>query len=204
MISVRASRRFTGDGPISLVALAKLEHRPFPVSVRDMASVESREFNGQISAGDVDCSYRVTLYNSGRWFITADFHDNGDLLGDSFVLEFPVDGQDRGIVLDHGDSVLGPGKDVRMNRDGLDAVVRDHWPTIRSAPLTARLSASPDIQTLVVTILEVLTVVGIVAFFASGPVEARPCPDQLPDDHGQCIQFRHTSEGDPGSPAITG
>jgi hypothetical protein len=170
-----------------------------------MASVESREFNGQISAGDVDCSYRVTFYNSGRWFITADFHDNGDVLGDSFVLEFPVDGQGRGIVLDHGNSVLGPGKDVRMNRDGLDPFIRDHWLTIRSAPLTARLSASPDIATLIVTIGIVLTVVGIVGFFASGRhVEAGPCPDQLPDDHGQCIQFRHTSEGDPGSPAITG
>ena len=205
VISVRTSRRFTGDGPISLVALAQLEHRPFPVSVREMASVDSRELDGRISAGDVDCSYRVTLYNSGRWFITADFHDNGDILGDSFVLEFPVDGGGRGIVLDHGGSALGPGKDLRMNKDGLDPFIRDQWPTIRSAALTAKLSATPDIESLIVTILEVVTVVGIITFFVSGkPVAAGPCPDQSPDDHGQCVQFRHTSEGDPGSPTITG
>jgi hypothetical protein len=204
-IFVRASRRFTGDGPISLRALANLEHRPFPVSVREMASVDSRELDGRISAGDVDCSFRVTLYNSGRWFITADFHDNGTLLGDSFVLEFPLDGGGRGIVLDHGGSALGAGKDERMNKDGLDPLIRDHWPTIRSAQLTAKLTAAADIESLIVTILEVVAVVGIITFFVSGkPVAAGPCPDQAPDDHGQCVQFRHTSEGGPGSPTITG
>jgi hypothetical protein len=207
MISVRASRTFTGNAPISLVGLARLERRPFPVSVREMATVESREFTGAITAGDVDCSYRVTLYNSGRWFITADFTDNGDILGDSFLLEFPIEGQNRGLRLDHGGEVLGPGRTLRLNDDGLDEVIRDDWARIRSAALTAKLSASPDIATLVSTILAVVTVIGIVTFFAQGgPVAAGPCDGQPPDDHGQCVQFRHVSGGadDPGSSTLTG
>jgi hypothetical protein len=200
VISIRESRRFVGDGPISIRAWARLERQTFPVSVRKLATVETRELNGEVTAGDVDCSYRVTLYNSGRWFITADFKDNGDVLGDSFVLEIPF-GQGRGIVLDHGSSILEPGDTLRMDDNGLDEFIRDHWTTIRQSSIRINLSASPDIGTLVRSIIAVITVVGIIVFFATpGEVHARPCPDQLPDDHHQCLQFRKVSEGDSEPP----
>ncbi|ADP84933.1 hypothetical protein [Pseudofrankia inefficax] len=173
-----------------------------------MASAESREFDGQISSGDVDCSYMVTLYNSGRWFVTADFHDNGGILGDAFVLEFPVAGG-RGIRLDHGTSALGAGDTLRMNDDGLDPFIREHWPAIRDTPLTAKLFVSPDIMTLVVGIFVGILAIGSVIaagkFVSSdGKTVVGPCANQLPGDHGQCLQFRHVSEGDPGSSTITG
>src|SRR5579872_1357352 len=176
MISVRGSRAFTGDAPISLVGLAKLERRTFPVSVREMATVESREFDGSISAGDVDCTYQVTLYNSGRWFITADFRDNGDLVGDFFVLDFPIDGQGRGLRLDHGDSALGHGQTDRMSANGLDEFIRNDWPRIRGAPLTAKLSASPDIGSIITVIATIAFGIGVIAFvFGPGKVTAGPC-----------------------------
>jgi hypothetical protein len=184
--------------------LAKLERRPFPVSVRDLVSVESREFNNRITAGDVECSFQVTLYNSGRWFVTADFTDHGDILGDFFVLEFPVDGQNRGIQLGNDSPALGAGDTRRMTDNGLDPWIRDHWGEIRDAQLTARLSASPDVAALITTIILVVTVIGIVAFFAGpGKVEAGPCPDQGTFDHGQCVQFRKVPASGTDSPPLT-
>jgi len=209
MLSVRASRTFVGDAPISVRAWAQLERRDFPVSVRDLLNVERRDYQGRITAGDVECSYDVTLHNSGRWFVTADFNDHGTVLGDFFVLDFAVDGGHRGIRLDHGDSALGAGDTLRMNDDGVDSWIRDHWETIRDAPLTAHLHASPDVASVISTIVLVVTGIGIITFFASpGKVQADPCPDQPPDDHGQCIRFHKVSgnggDDGAGTPALTG
>jgi hypothetical protein len=76
--------------------------------------------------------------------------------------------------------------------------------TIRDAPLTAKLTASPDVAEVISTILLVVTVIGVITFFIGpGKTEVGPCTDQPPDDHGQCVRFRKVSDADPG-PAVPG
>jgi hypothetical protein len=196
MLSVRESRRFTGDAPVSVKAwAAQLERRPFPISLRELASVELREFNGQISAGDVECSYRVTLYNSGNWYITADFKDTGTLVGDFFVLDFLVKDH-RGIRIDHGNEALGVDATFHVDDRGLDPFLREHWREIRDQPLTAKLSASPDVAGIISVIGSVFVAIGTaIFFFFGGKVEGRSCPDQPGDEHRPCYEFRHVGEG---------
>jgi hypothetical protein len=185
-ISVRASRTFTGNAPISLVGLAKLENRPFPVSVREMATVETREWRGHGTAGDVSVIYVVTMYSTGWWYLTADFRDDGDISGDAYLLEFKIDGQGRGIWVD---GQLDHGATMRRTERGNDPWLRDNWAHVRGIDLRGELSATPDLSTLIYAIVAPLIIIGAIAFVVSPGTRAQACPDQLPDDHSPCIQF---------------
>lgn len=203
-ISVTASRKFVGDAPVSVRAWAKLEQRTPPISLRDLATVERRDVNGKISAGDVECSYQVTLWNSGRWFITADFSDHGTFFGDFFTFQLEIAGQDRGIHLDRREEPLGAGDTLRMNDNGLDPWIRENWPTVRDGRISEHLSASPDITGIIEAVTGIVVFAAVLGFFASpGKTNAVPCPDQGDFDHNQCIRF-FKSENDPQTPVLTG
>lgn len=203
-ISVTASRKFLGDAPVSVRAWAKLEQRTPPISLRDMATVERRDVNGHISAGDVECSYQVTLWNSGRWFITADFSDHGTFFGDFFTFQLEIAGQDRGIRLDRREEPLGHGDTLRMNDNGLDPWIRENWPTVRDRRISEHLSASPNVAGIIEAVTAVVVFAAVLGFFAgSGKIGAGPCHDQSGFDHNQCMEF-HKSDSDPQTPVLTG
>ena len=91
MKTVKTSRQFIGS-IISLRALCLLEDRSFPVGVIDIVASDGyRHFSGQISTGDVDCTWEMTVWQNGFWSVSADFHDGGTLTGDFFFLELLLD-----------------------------------------------------------------------------------------------------------------
>ncbi len=191
MLSVREARRFLGDGPISLAALARLERRNFPVGVRDLITVRRHDLTGRVAAGDVSCTYTVTVYSNGAWYITGDVHDDGDLFGDSFVLDFLLDQQ-------HGvgkrfTGELGAGDDTRITDQGIDPWIRDNFAALTR--LRATIQVTPDVASIVEAVLLVLAVAAVVSFFAGpGKVEARQCTDRPFDNHDQCVEFHKVQE----------
>lgn len=148
MLSIRSSRIFHGDAPISLRAVAQLEQRPFPVSLREMAFVDSATRSGRLAAGDVSVDYVVTLWNTGDWFLSGTFSDDGWIVGDTFELQvlFDVAG-DIGVWLD---GQIGAGDTRVKQRAGSDVVVRERWSEFRNASATARLEVTSQVGSVVV------------------------------------------------------
>lgn len=194
MLSVREARNFRGSGPISLVALANLERRSFPVSVRDMVTVEQRDYSGSLTAGDVSCTYKVTLYNSGAWHVSADFHDDGDIAGDSFLLDLVLD-EAHGIGTSlTGD--LGPGDTTTLGNKGIDPWIRDNWAALHTTPVKAHLHAQADVLEAILSVIGTALLIGAAAYVFGGShgVEARQCEAQGLDNHDQCVEFVRRSE----------
>jgi hypothetical protein len=193
--SVRNSRNFRGDGPISLRSLAILERREFPVSLKSMIVLNRSRVNGTMTAGDVECLFKITLFDSGDWFITGKFLDHGDVLGDFFRLEFLVD-EERGIG-GFLEGQLGAGESITLSDRGNDPIIRDRWRILQANGPKVRLSATPNVSDVVVTVLTVLSVVGIVTFLIPEPgkkIEAGRCRDQPLDNHEPCVEFRKVPE----------
>src|SRR5688572_19455201 len=101
MKTVKTSRNFHGP-IISLRAVCQLENRPFPCSIADLTATDGvRHFSGQLSAGDVSCTWKMTIWQNGFWSVSADFHDGGTLAGDFFFAEFLLDkGRALGVKLE--------------------------------------------------------------------------------------------------------
>ncbi|MBQ1052265.1 hypothetical protein KBX50_27900 [Micromonospora sp. C51] len=200
MISIRAMRQFHG-APISLRAVSELEKWDFPVSVRTLATLVDREFTGRITAGDVQCAYRMSVFSSGNWAVSAEFFDDGNHVGDVWELEFVLDRIHRiGTKLDGS---LNPGERTTVGRRGSDPWIRENWSRITT--LSATLHASWRPGDVIATVLIGLTGIGTVLFFASpGRVEARRCPDQPFDDHTPCVEFHKVSGTDPTDGTVGG
>ncbi len=182
MVSVRASRNFRGNGPISLTALSKLEHLPFPVSVRALATVQRRDYSGRVTAGDVDCDYSVTLYSNGAWYITCHVRDDGDILGDSFEIEVTLDSDHRVGRTFHGE--LGPGDSTTVSDKGVDPWVRENWAQLHGGRV--HIEVDPDLS----AVVTLLILGGAVVFFlGGGKIVAQRCQDQPADNHDQCVEF---------------
>lgn len=191
MVSVREARSFSGDGPISLAALSRLERRTFPVSVRDLITVRRHDLTGRVAAGDVSCTYTVTLHSTGAWYISGDVHDDGDVFGDSYVLDFLIDPQHK--VGKRFTGELGAGDRTTISDRGIDPWIRDNFAGLTR--LKATIQVTPDLSAVFEVVVIVLTVAGIVSFIASpGKVEARQCPDQPFDNHEQCVEFHKVQE----------
>jgi hypothetical protein len=193
MLSVKESRRFVGDGPISLVALSKLEHREFPVSVRDVITVESRDFSGRITAGDVSAEHKMTIFNTGDWIVSAKLHDDGDIAGDTFVLDFILKGTDGVGARLEGE--LDADEVKEFGKSGNDPFIRNNWNLVSNNGMTTKLTVDPDIGGVIGGIVTALVIGLAVVFFASpGRTEARRCPDQPFDDHQPCVEFHKVGE----------
>jgi hypothetical protein len=196
-VSVKTSQVFMG-GPISLVALSKLEQRSFPVSVRSLiAPVETKTFSSTTEAGDVTARVTFVMSNRGHWSVSAAVHDSGTFFGDGFVLDVILAGTPG--VGQSFRGMLGTGDTVNFTGRGIDAFVRDHYTEINT--LHVHLEANADIGAIITTVITVLFGVSVIAFFASGPKIATPCPDSTPEH--QCVQFRDAST-DTGGAVPTG
>lgn len=193
MLSVRQSRRFVGNGPISLAALSKMEHREFPVSVRDMITLHSVVFSGRVSSGDVSGDAKMTIFSNGDWFVSAKLHDDGAVAGDSFVLDFILKGTNGiGAKLE---GELDADQTKEFGNNGNDPFIRNNWALVSQNKMTAKLSVAPDIGGIISGVLTVLFVAIVVVFFASpGEVEARRCQDQAFDDHQPCVEFHKVGQ----------
>lgn len=190
MPSVRTSRRFIGNGPISLAALAKLEQRAFPVSVRELIALEFRDHTAQIEAGDVSGHLKATIWNTGDWFFSAAFRDDGDIAGDSFTLEIKFNAPgDKGARLDGS---LGAGEARDFKGQGNDPFIRENWHLFRNVGSEARLQVTPDVGGVIVGILfpvlVVLTLGLVLVPLADGSGELRRCRDQDPFNHDVCVE----------------
>ncbi|MER8995033.1 MULTISPECIES: hypothetical protein [unclassified Mesorhizobium] len=144
MKTLKSCRAFTGS-PISVRALGRLENRPLPISVLDMVATDGfRRFTGDISSGDVDCSWEMQLWQNGFWSAHGDFHDGGTLTGDFFYLE---------LLLDHDHSIgarleghivdVIESRHTSLSLEGSDRWVRDNWHKFESSGPTQRLHAAP-------------------------------------------------------------
>lgn len=176
-ISVRSCRDFKGPGPISLGALAQLERRSFPVSVREMATVEQVLRTAQLSAGDVLTIFVMLLFSNGSWAASADFSDSGTLGGDSFILDLAVDAANGiGTTLS---GELGPGAQTHLVRIGLDPWIRENWSLVQTTPVAAHLHVAPDIGGIISGIAKQL-LQGLEGFFSS--IDGDSTASQSSDD----------------------
>jgi hypothetical protein len=193
VLSVRESRRFVGDGPISLVALSKMEHREFPVSVRDMITLKTQVFSGRISVGDVSGDVKMTIFSTGDWFVSATLHDDGAIAGDSFVLDFILKGTNGVGARLQGE--LDADETREFGKNGNDPFIRNNWELVSRNGMTTKLSVDPDVGGVIGGVVTALFVALAIVFFASpGKVEARRCPDQPFDDHQPCVEFHKVGE----------
>ncbi|MFE9883355.1 hypothetical protein [Streptomyces sp. NPDC005784] len=196
MPTVRTSREFQGNGPISLVALSKLEQRSFPVSVRDLIAIRTKTIQSRTSAGDVDADVTFAFASSGGWTASVSVHDNGTITGDSFVLDLTL----NGIPNNAGTRFTGElhtDETTQQSKNGIDPNIRAHFDQITS--LHVKLQATPDVESVISDIGLFLVTAGTIAFLtAPGKVQAGPCtnPDQ-PD----CVQFTKVQGGGPSDPS---
>jgi hypothetical protein len=196
MPTVRTSREFQGDGPVSLVALSKLEQRSFPVSVRDLITIRTKSIQSRTSAGDVDADVNFAFTSSGGWMASVSVHDNGTITGDSFVLDLTL----NGVPNNAGTRFTGElhtDETTQQSKNGIDPNIRAHFDQITS--LHVKLQATPDIESVISDIGLFLVTAGTVVFFAGpGKVKTGPCvnPDQ-PD----CVQFTKDLGGGPPDPS---
>jgi hypothetical protein len=196
MISVRTSRNFVGS-IISLRGSTQLEDWKFPVSVKDFAeSNQFREFSGNISTGDVDCTWLMHVWQNGFWSAQGQFHDGGTVAGDFFFLDLLLD-HDHSIGAKLEGSILNvlDSRHLEVDKNGSDSWIRDNWSTFESSGPTVRLHAAPAVGDLVALPLIALAAVPSVVFIIAaaviaagavilnlvqgGTYEMRRCPDTL-------------------------
>ncbi len=198
MKTVKTSRRFDGS-PISIRALCRLEDRTLPFGLLDVVATDGvRHFSGQLSAGDVDCTWEMMVWQNGFWSVKGDFHDGGTLAGDFFNVEFLLDTDHgvgtglKGSILDVWDS-----RHISVSNDGSDSWIRENWHKIEGSGPTVTMYAAPAVGMIVEKILIALAIVVAAAIAGSGKskYEARRCPDDPWRDPGQpCIQFVPVNE----------
>lgn len=165
MNTLKTSRQFRGS-PISIRALCGLEDRSLPFSVLDIVATDGfRHFNGQLSTGDVDCTWEMTVWQNGFWSVKADFHDGGVLAGDFFFAEFLLD-RDHSVGAKLEGSILNviESRHLSLSKDGSDRWVRENWHKFEGSGPTVRLHAAPAIGQLVAAPLVVLAAVPYVVF----------------------------------------
>lgn len=191
MKSIRTSRCLHG-APISLTALARLERRNFPVRLSDLLQVAHQPFRGHIDAGDVNCDWEMSLFSNGFWKLRASLHDEGDIAGDSYALEFLLD-EARGIGAKfegHLGSAIAGDNTHQHFRQGCDPWIRGNWGTVVQRGVTTHLRATPaagDIVNFVILVLmpfgSILLVTGLERISAS------PGEDEPFDESQPCVQF---------------
>jgi len=189
-ISVRKSREFMG-GPISLVAVSKMERWPFPVSVKRLtAPLASTTFPPSIvEAGDVTATVNFVMSNRGNWSVFASVHDSGTFFGDEFVLDVLLAGT-PGVGKSYRDT-LGTGDTKSFTDQGFDPFVRDHFNEITA--LNVHLHADPDVSVGEIVVTALFAVAVATFFLTGGPKVATPCPESTPEH--PCVEFREASDG---------
>jgi hypothetical protein len=151
MKTVKTSRQFRGT-PIKLRALCKLEDRTLPFSIRDFVATDGvRQFNGQLSSGDVDCMWEMQVRQNGFWSVKGNFHDGGLLTGDFFFAEFlldqdyPIGARLEGSILD-----ITASRHLSLGKHGFDRRVRENWQKFEGSGPAVRLHAAAALGMLAV------------------------------------------------------
>lgn len=205
MKTLKTSRQFKGDA-ISLRALCQLENRSLPFSTLDVVATDGvRHFSGQISSGDVDCTWEMSVWQNGFWAARGDFHDGGLLAGDFFFAEFLLN-RDHSVGAKLEGSILNiiDSRHLSISKNGSDSWVRENWHTFEGSGPTVRLHAAPAVGQLVATPIVLLAAVPFVVFAAAFVViggvvvigtlasgkhyELRPCPPDPFDTSKACVQ----------------
>jgi hypothetical protein len=180
MKTIKTSRQFRGS-PISIRALCGLEDRSLPFSIMDIVATDGvRHFSGNLSTGDVHCTWEMTVWQNGFWSVKADFNDHGALAGDFFFAEFLLD-RDHAVGAKLEGSILNvitESPNLSLSKDGSDRWVRENWHKFEASGPTVRLHAAPSVGGIIVGNLLVLATV---AFFASSGGGAGRCKDQDPN-----------------------
>lgn len=199
MTSIKTSRQFTGS-PISIRALCGLEDRSLPFSVMDIVRTDGvRRFSGQISNGDVDCTWEMTVWQNGFWTVKADFHDGGVLAGDFFFAEFLLGADDPvGVKLEGSILSVMESRHLALRKEGSDRRVRENWHTFEASGPKVRLHVALSIGGIVVSTFVVLAATTVFIFSPAGDATADRfgmgrCDDQDPNGPA-CV---HASLGGP-------
>lgn len=217
MKTVKTARHFHGQ-LISLRAASRLESRPFPCSIADFVATDGvRHFNGQLSAGDVSCTWKMTLWQNGFWSVSADFHDGGTLAGDFFFAEFLLDkGRALGVKLEGSILNIVDSRSLTLRKQGSDSRVRENWHRFAESGPSVRLHAATAVGGLVATPIVALAAAPAIVFVAAfvvvggaivishlakgGTWKAERCPEPS-DTSTACIQFVPVDPPtSPGSP----
>jgi hypothetical protein len=188
-ISLRGSRTWRGAPPISLGAVARMEHWPEPISLRAMATAtRAKAFPVTASAGDVRLEANFSILATGDWLVVGTLRDVGGITGESYLVEIELVGVSGYGVTYSGD--IGTDDSIDLRKTGNDPLVRDNFDQIEQ--VTVRLEATEDTSTVFDTVVTVLAAIGTaIFFFTGGKKEPRPCPDQGPfdDKDRKCVQF---------------
>jgi hypothetical protein len=204
MKTVKTSRQFRGS-PISLRALCQLEDRSLPFSIMDIVATDGvRHFSGNLSTGDVDCTWEMVVWQNGFWSVKGDFHDDGALAGDFFFAEFLLD-RDHAVGARIEGSILNifDSRHLSVSKDGSDRWVRENWHKFEASGPTVRLHAAPAIGQLIAVPFIALAAVPFVVFFgifvaglaSGGKKRAKRCDDSIDtfDSVGQgstaCVEY---------------
>ncbi len=162
MKTIKTSRQFRGS-PISIRALCGLEGRSLPFSVLDIVTNDGvRHFHGEISTGDVGCTWAMTVWQNGFWSVKGDFHDDGILAGDFFYAEFLLD-QDHHVGARLEGSILEIYDNERLlslSKNGSDRWIRENWHRFESSGPTVRLHATPAFGVYIVAGFIALAIAG--------------------------------------------
>ena len=219
METLKTSRQFRG-GPISMRALCLLEDRALPFSIMDIVSTSGfRHFSGKLSAGDVDCTWEMKVWQNGFWSIQADFHDGGLVSGDFFFVEFLLAGEQgkKGEKLEGSILNLVESRHLSLSKQGSDSFVRENWYTFEASGPMVRLHAAPSLGGIVLTPFALLNEVpgevyigvgaAIIiggAIISGGRRRVRRCPEgtvdtDIPGRDSPCVEIAEASLPDPAS-----
>lgn len=206
MRSLRTSRQLEGS-VVSFRGLCLLERRAAPFSLLDVVNTDGvLQFSGHASAGDVDCSWQLTLWHNGFWSAHADFHDGGVLAGDFFFIELVVDpALALGVRLEGSLLSLVESRHLSVSKAGSDPKIRENWHRFEASGPSVRMHAAPGLATLlavpfvafaaapfVVVAVGAIVVVGVsvvVNLAAGRRLQPRRCPDEPIDSQTACVEF---------------
>jgi hypothetical protein len=191
VVSVRGSLEFRGDLPFSLRALAQLQGRELPVSVRSMLDIQSQSWSVPVSSGDVTVAVTFSIRNIGDWWVTASAHDAGTVAGDNIVLDLELIGTPSRVGT-RFDASLDAGGSLELKANGADPAVRESYHQITG--IRANLHVNPHIGEIITGAFAAL-VAGIAAVFVAepgAPITMQPCPDDGPfnDDRKKCVELK--------------
>jgi hypothetical protein len=160
-----------------LRSLCKSEGQRLPYSIREfIITGDPRRFNGQLSSGDVDCTWEMDIRQDGLWSVKGDFHDGGILAGDFFFAEFlldeanPVGVRLEGSILNVADS-----RHMSVEKRGVDPWVRTNWQKCEGSGPTVRLHAAPAVGSLLEALSKPIQILW------EGFTEPGPTGDPPPD-----------------------
>jgi hypothetical protein len=200
MKTIKTSRQFKGS-PISIRALCELEGRSLPVSMLDIVATDDvRNFSGEISTGDVSCSWQMTVCQNGFWSVNGDFSDDGILTGDFFYAEFRLGGDHHSVGARLEGSILNivDSRHLSVAKSGSDPWVRENWHSFEASGPSVTLHAAPAIGGLIYVPLTALAIAAYVYFKSwSGAGDSfvtRPCEEQGPTR--ACVQISPTQNDD--------